>query len=129
MKTVTGKYKVAGVRFIDGAYVVNNTKIYYFALLDDSIGVGDSVLCDTVNGMLVGVVENIDYNGTSNDKPTKEIVCKVDLTDFIRRKELREKKKELKNYERLDGMQQHHGISCTLCNSCNFSQSKSKENP
>jgi hypothetical protein len=95
-----GNYKVAMVKFLQG---VNTTKEYAFALFnehiqfDEYIQVDDLVLCDTQNGYSVAKVTDImnqsEYNGVD---VTKEIICKVDFTDFETRKENREKAKKLK---------------------------------
>lgn len=91
---VTGNYKVAEVTFLQG---VNTTKRYAFALFNNDIDVNDTVLCDTNNGYVVGRVENIipkeEWNGAT---VTKEIICKVDFSDFEIRKENRKKKENLK---------------------------------
>jgi hypothetical protein len=89
-----GNYNVAMVKFLQG---MNTTKEYAFALFDTNIVVNDLVLCDTQNGYGVAKVEEIvsqnDYNGVP---VTKEIICKVDFTDFEQRKENRAKAKQLK---------------------------------
>ena len=91
---LVGNYKIAMVKFVQGT---NTTKGYAFALFDDNITVGDLVLCDTSNGYNVAKVEEIiskaDYEGTT---VTKEIICKVDFTDFENRKENRAKAVKLK---------------------------------
>jgi hypothetical protein len=91
---VTGIYRVAMVNFLKGT---NTTKKYAFALFDSSIGIDDIVLCDTSIGYqlakVVDIVEQLDYNGTN---VTKEVICKVDFTDFNKRAEERKRKAELK---------------------------------
>jgi hypothetical protein len=92
---ITGNYNVAMVKFIQGT---NTIKGYAFALFDDNIKIDDLVLCDTANGYGVAKVTDIlpqdEYEGTS---VTKEIICKVDFTDFEQRKTNREKAKKLKS--------------------------------
>lgn len=89
-----GNYKVAMVKFLQGT---NTTKEYAFALFDESIRVYDLVLCDTQNGYGVAQVVKImtqqEYEGIGI---TKEIICKVDFTDFETRKEKRKKAQKLK---------------------------------
>lgn len=91
---VEGNYRVALVRFLDG---VNTIKSYAFALFDDEIVENDLVICDSANRYCVAKVEKImmkeEYTGVT---VTKEIICKVDFTDFEKRKEDRKKKAELK---------------------------------
>ena len=91
---LVGNYRVAMVKFVQGT---NTVKGYAFALFDNNIEVGDLVLCDTSNGYGVAKVEEIisktDYEGTT---VTKEIICKVDFTDFNNRKENRAKAVKIK---------------------------------
>ena len=91
---VNGNYYVAAVKFLQGT---NTTKEYAFALFDTNIVIGDLVLCDTANGYSVSRVVSI----TPKDMwegavVTKEIICKVDFTEFEKRKELRKQKEALK---------------------------------
>lgn len=91
---VKGNYNVAVVNFLQG---VNTTKRYCFALFDNSIKVNDCVLCDTANGYgvakVLDIVPKTEYVG---EKVTKEIICKVDFTDFENRKEARKKMDSIK---------------------------------
>lgn len=91
---VEGNYRVALVNFLDG---VNTIKDYAFALFDDEIVENDLVICDSANRYCVAKISKIitkeEYTGVA---VSKEIVCKVDFTDFEQRKADREKKKELK---------------------------------
>lgn len=91
---VTGNYRIAIVNFLKGS---NTTKGYSFALFDWSIMVDDIVLCDTSVGYqvakVIDIVEQLDYNGAD---VTKEIICKVDFTNFQKRIEERKRKVELK---------------------------------
>lgn len=93
-RSVTGVYRVAGVKFISG---VNMVKEYMFALFDHNVDIGDLVLCDTQNGYCIARVSSITDQGLYDGVPvTKEIVCKVDFTAFEKRKERRKQKGELK---------------------------------
>ena len=60
-------------------------------------------MVDTTRGFSVGKVSEVksqvDYDGVT---VTKEVVCKVDFTDFEKRKENRKKKDALK--KRMDSM-------------------------
>lgn len=91
---VTGNYRIAIVNFLKGS---NTTKGYSFALFDSSIMVDDIVLCDTSVGYqvakVIDIVEQFDYNGAD---VTKEIICKVDFSNFQKRIEERKRKVELK---------------------------------
>jgi hypothetical protein len=91
---LVGNYKIAMVKFVQGT---NTVKGYAFGLFDNDVEVGDLVLCDTSNGYNVAKVEEIipksEYNGTT---VTKEIICKVDFTNYENRKANREKAVKLK---------------------------------
>lgn len=92
--SVKGNYDVAMVKFVQGT---NTAKEYAFALFDKCACVNDLVLCDTANGYgvakVVSIVPQSECNGVA---VTKEIICKVDFTDFEKRKELRKQKENLK---------------------------------
>lgn len=91
---VKGNYRVALVKFIQGS---NTYKEYAFALFNLDVNVDDFVLCDTSMGYNVAKVTKIvpqsEYSGCT---VTKEIVCKIDFTEFESRKELRKQKDNLK---------------------------------
>lgn len=90
-----GNFKVAGVKFLSG---YNTSKEYDFALYDENIFIGDIVVCDTINGLTLGKITSIsNKDDKPNNKVSKEIVCKVDMTDFNNRKEKKIRMKELKN--------------------------------
>lgn len=89
-----GNYWVAIVNFVHGT---NTTKGYAFALFDTNVTVDDLVLCDTSCGYSVAkVVEIIPKSEYEGVNVTKEIVCKVDFTNFETRKENRAKAAKLK---------------------------------
>lgn len=90
MAAVTGNYNVATVKFLTG---YNTDKEYIFALFDNNVVVGDCVVCDTKDYSVARVV-NIQPKG--DELPTKEIICKADFSDFVKRKEDRELKVKLK---------------------------------
>lgn len=91
---VNGNYRVAAVKFLQGT---NTFKEYAFALFDKDVFPNDLVLCDTANGYGVARVVSItpknEWEGTV---VTKEIICKVDFSEFEARKELRKQKENLK---------------------------------
>ena len=90
---ITGNYKVAMVKFLQGT---NTVKGYAFALFDESIKVDDLVLCDTANGYGVAKVTEIVAKEECTNSVTKEIICKVDFADFEARKEARAEKNKIK---------------------------------
>lgn len=94
MAEVKGNYRVALCKFLQGT---NLTRSYAFALFDYNVNEKDYVLCDTTNGYNVAkvteIVDKNDYNGVT---VTKEIVCKVDFTDFLNRIEARKAKEKIK---------------------------------
>lgn len=107
MSEVKGNYNVAMCKFVQGT---NTTKEYAFALFNDDIYVGDCVLCDTTCGYniakVVNVIPKLEYDGT---KVTKEIICKVDFSDFNHRAETRKKKEAIK--KQMDKMvKENHDI-------------------
>lgn len=98
---LTGNYDVAIVKFVNGY----NNKLYSFALYKEDIDIliGDKVLCDTSCGMNIGVITDIiPFNEYDGADVQKEIICKVDFTNFEKRREERKRKKYLKS--RLDKM-------------------------
>lgn len=91
---VTGNYDIAWTKFM-GAGPFD--KEYAFALFDPEIRAGDHVLVEAAGEYKVVKVSSIVgravYNGTA---PTKEVVCKVDFSEYERRKKIREQKKILR---------------------------------
>jgi hypothetical protein len=91
---IKGNYEVAMVKFLQG---MNTAQEYAFALYDDDMLIDDLVLCDTVNGYRVAKISKImpqrEYNGVP---VTKEIICKVDFTNFETRKKNRVKAEQLR---------------------------------
>ena len=90
---LTEDFRIANVRFVDG---YNSNKIFSFALFDDEVTEGDYVVCDTQNGYCVAEVVSIISADSYGKNVTKEIVSKIDFSEFKRRKEIRAKKAELK---------------------------------
>lgn len=85
-----GNYRVAHVKFLDGT----NDKTYLYACYDPSIEVNDICVVKTAHhGFGVATVEEITPKG--DEKLIREIVCKVDFTDYRRREENRARKAEL----------------------------------
>ena len=92
---VTGNYNVAVTRFVQGT---NTVKDYAFALFDNTIQNGDHALVDTSNGYnVVRIIDIVDKDQWEGASVTKEVICKVDFTDYLNRKEVRKNKAILKN--------------------------------
>ena len=92
---VTGNYKVAVTRFVQGT---NTVKDYAFALFDNTVQKGDHALVDTSNGYhVVRIVDIVDKDLWEGASVTKEVICKVDFTDYLNRREVRKNKAILKN--------------------------------
>lgn len=86
-------YKIAQVRFVKGN---NTTKEYAFRLYDPYIVAGDFVLTDSANNYVVAqVVEITDSYFYVGTQPTKDIICRVDFTEYNKRQRNRDKEKEL----------------------------------
>ena len=100
-------YLIAKVTFVNG---FNTSKQYAFRLYDSSIHVGDYVLTDSANDFVVAKVVDVIipslYHGV---EATKDIICKVDLTAWNRRKA--ERVKQMADKAKLDklvsAMEQH----------------------
>lgn len=92
---LNGKYRVALVNFISGANTIKN---YAFALYDDNVQVNDLVLVDASSTFPVAkvkaIIEKDEYSGVAI---TKEIICKIDIADYEKRKKLRQEKKALQS--------------------------------
>ena len=91
---ITGNYKVAMVKFVQGT---NTVKEYAFALFDEYVIVDDYVLCDTANGYGVAKVIDIIAKDEYDGDVTKEIICGLNFVDFEQRKKNREEAKKLKS--------------------------------
>ena len=98
---IDGEYKIAVVNFLTGI----KGRGYSFALFDDTIRVGDKVLCDSNGTYAVAEVTDIKED-TENHNVTKEIICKLDFSGFMKRKKKRERKKYLK--EKMDKLARKH---------------------
>lgn len=94
-----GYKEVAFVKFIES----NNTeKVYRFALYDHAVGVGDCALVKSnndYNKANFGVVKVVNIESVTeytDAAPTAEIICKVDMDDYIKRVEMRKERVVLK---------------------------------
>jgi hypothetical protein len=93
MANLIGNYDVALVKFLKGT---NTTKEYAFALFDKNVVVGDLVVCDSSNAYSVAKVSNIVKSSDYNGIVSSEVVCRVDFSDYERRKENRKQMESLK---------------------------------
>lgn len=98
---VQGNYRVAMVRHCEGNFgYQRNGKVYAFALFDDTIIVGDRVLCDSEGGYSVAEVINIhtkeEYSQAHSRVVTKEIICKTDFSAFDKRASDRKERASIK---------------------------------
>ena len=107
-KNLDGNYYVVAVELIREVA----TKKYTFAYFGErkNINPGDTVLVDTACGFKVATVKDIfdkdeffenfeeikHFNPTLKCEVTKEVVCKVDFTDFNMRALMRKEKADLK---------------------------------
>lgn len=83
--------KTVGITFPSG-----NQLEYRYNLYDDSIGLGDTVVVHTAHqGLSVAKVTSVDEIGPCQVEG-REIVCKVDLSEFEARKEKARRRAELK---------------------------------
>lgn len=86
---VQGNYKVAMVRHVQNCANHNTVKVYAFALFDNDVAVGDKVLCDSEGGYSVAEVIDIhtkeEYSQAHSRVVTKEIICRVDFSNFDKR--------------------------------------------
>lgn len=91
-KIMEGNYHIATVKFLDG----NNTdKTYRYALYDDSINIGDICVVKSAHHGL-GVAAIINVEDKTDEKITREIVCKCDFSAYEEREARRKRKEELK---------------------------------
>ena len=89
-KIMEGNYRVAHIKFLDGT----NNRTYLYACYDQAIKVGDICVLKTANhGFAVGTVE--EFTPKSDEKLTREIVCRADFTDYYKREVNRARKAEL----------------------------------
>lgn len=89
---IDGEYKIAIVNFLTG----KKGRGYAFALFDDAICIGDKVLCDSNGTYAIAEVTDIKENA-GDYNVTKEIICKLDFSSFMKRKKKRERKKHLQD--------------------------------
>ncbi len=84
----------AGVKFLDG---VNTDKEYVYALYDNSLKVGDTVVVKTGHhGLALAQISSIGEHNNNLVSCGREIVDKVDLTAYEERLALRKRVCELK---------------------------------
>lgn len=84
---------IVGVRLNNGKDELTS-KVYHF-LAPAPLAVGDTVVCDTCNGFIVGMVAEIDVK-ESSVHPLKEVVDRVDVEPWRERRRAEARRKELK---------------------------------
>lgn len=84
---------IVGIRLVNAQGILSG-KIYNF-IAYDPLKVNDTVVVDTVNGFLIGSVVEVDKE-KFEVAPTREVVTVVDLDPWIKRRENKAKKAELK---------------------------------
>lgn len=93
-KMLVGDYAVAMCILAD----CNKKKYAFAAFPEDDIREGDRVLVDTAIGQTIAKVDSMmaqmDYNGVD---VTNEVICKLDYSNFEKRKESRKRLGNLKN--------------------------------
>ena len=92
---ISGNYKVAVVKHPTN-YGFSEASFSFALYPTEEVEVGDYVLCDTSNGCQVGKIEEICEKDDAPQKPTKEVICKLDFTNFNARKTAREDRRKLK---------------------------------
>lgn len=99
-KDIVGR--CAMIRHLEGLNNINKhssltyeESYYPYALFDDSINVGDLVLCISPLGCKIGKIINI--QGLFDKYMENEVICKIDFKDYLQRQIARERKAELKS--------------------------------
>lgn len=85
-------YTIVTVRIINGWS--KSRKDYYFKSYD-RLFIGDIVVCDTVNGPVLGEVIGINMPVPDGIKVNAEIIARVDMSRYKERKIKREKRIEI----------------------------------
>ena len=92
--TMFGEYKRAGIKFLDGT---NTNTEYQYALYDESVKVGDTVVVKTGHhGFALAKVATISDEGLDLIKCGREIVSAVDFTGYTARRQKAERLCQLK---------------------------------
>lgn len=87
-----GNYVRAGIRFLNNYKYAQSDIEYQYALYDENIGVGDTVVVKTANhGFALATVATVSDEGLDLVKKGREIVAKVDFTAFTERHDRIEK--------------------------------------
>lgn len=81
--------KTVGVKFKDNYY----DKQYHFKTFFNNLEIGDLVVVDTINGLQVVEVSELDVSTSMN--VTKYVVDRVDMTKFNYIKEITERKAQI----------------------------------
>lgn len=85
-------YKRVGVSFLE-----RDTGVYVYALYQDDVEVGDTVVVNTGHhGLAVAKIVTLDDSKLGKVRYNREVVCKVDLTAYEERKQRVARAAELK---------------------------------
>lgn len=86
-------FMVAGVKFLDGN---NKDKEYYYAMFG-YYNIGDLVVVQTGHhGLALAEISSVDSSGKNRVQCSREIVTRVDMSEFLARQEKRKALAELK---------------------------------
>lgn len=86
-----GNYRIAQVSFLEG---YNTNKVYPYACYDLSMTAGDICVVKTESHGL-GIAKIIEIGGKTDEKITREIICKCDFSDYNNREANRKRRAEL----------------------------------
>ena len=86
-----GNYRIAQVSFLEGC---NADKKYPYACYDLSMEVGDICVVKSEHHGL-GIVKIVEIGPKTEEKITREIVCKCDFSDYRTREQNRKRRAEL----------------------------------
>lgn len=86
-----GNYRIAQIKFLEGS---NTDKTYPYACYDLSMTAGDICVVKSENHGL-GIARVIEIGPKTDEKITREIVCKCDFSDYRKREAVRKRKAEL----------------------------------
>lgn len=92
-KTMEGNYHIATVKFLEGT---NTDTTYRYALYDEgSVAIGDICVVKSAHHGL-GIARVVEIEPKTDEKITREIVCKCDFSAYEAREATRKRKAELK---------------------------------
>lgn len=95
-KVMEGNYCIATIKFLDGT---NTDKTYRYAMYPDLVGhvaVGDICVVKSAHHGL-GIAQVVSIEPKTDEKITREIICKCDFSAYYTREAMRKRKAELKS--------------------------------